>query len=97
MTHKLKPRQGDLPDDTELLLNHLAQYAPDLARVLRKYMPTPADEMKFVSNAAQTVRDYVQANMKYWNIERQAAFLEQTRLMGVWINDVNSMADNHDT
>ena len=86
----MKPRDGDLSEYTEIILDDMAQLAPDIARVLRKYMPRPVAGMALdTGDVSDTIRKYVATFSGHWDIGKKHEFLQQFRKAQEWVGAVN--------
>jgi len=90
MTHnKLTPREGDLPDVTILLLKDLERVAPDIARVLVKYMPAPPENMGFSpSDAVKTIMAYCDRMLDFWDYGHQQSMNRQLAQLKKWLDAI---------
>jgi len=85
----MKPREGELSEYTETMLDDMARVAPDIAHVLRKYMPAPSDGIAFTpKTAVKTLMDYGRAYWGYWDVCKQSDFVSQTKKAVDWLNAV---------
>ena len=92
------PREGDLPEFTEMMLQDLADTAPDIVHVLRKYMPKPPPGIALDMGAiVKTIREYVEFFSGYWDVPKQSAFLSQMEKAMEWLGAINDYIAKQET